>query len=439
MASVPEAPQPGGAAGAVSELLPSGRGAAAVSEPPPEGGAEAVVAHVDLDAFFASVEQLRYPALRGKPVLVGNGVIASCSYEARRRGCHAGQPLSEARRACPEAVVLDGCEAVYRSFAERTFALCADLSPDMETFLDEAVVDLTGCARLHGDLYRRAEALRRAVRREVGLTVTVGLGPNRMMARIAGKSAKPDGLRWIRARDVEAVLPALSVDRLPGVGRAVGRELARLNVRTVGELRAFPAALLERLFGAPGRALYDRCRGRDTRAVAAREIPRSISRETAFHEPATSRDEIESMLYYLQERALRRARELGLRCRGLRVWIDYTESGRAAASRSLGEPSDQDADVFRSARALLGTLLTRRESLRRVGVALSRFTAGAAPQADLFDEPRRRRDDRLTRSLDAVRARFGHAVVVAGPSVRLLGRLAQDRNGFVLRTPSLTR
>ena len=398
-----------------------------------------VVLHVDLDAFFASVEQLRYPHLRGRPVIVGNGVIASCSYEARRFGCYAGQPLSEARRACPGVVILDGSEAVYRAFAEKTFALCGELSPVMETFLDEAFLDLSGTQRLHGDLLASAALWKKRVRDEVGLPVTVGLGPNRMVAKIASKSVKPDGLRWIREHEIESVLPALPIDRLPGVGHRIGAELAKLNVRTIGDLRAFPIEMLERMFGAPGRALHERCRGVDTRAVEIREIPQSISRETAFHQPVANPREIEGMLYYLTERAARHARSLGLAARTVEVWIDYLESGRERSARSLPEPSDQDAVLYDRARRTLHTLFSRREALRRVGVALSRFLPGVAAQADLFDGAVAVERERLTQSLDRVRDRFGHAAVVAGPSVQFLGRLTQDRNGFVLRTPSLTK
>jgi DNA polymerase-4 len=392
---------------------------------------------VDIDAFFASVEQLRDPRLRGRPVVVGNGVIASCSYEARGYGCYAGQPLSEVRRTCPGAVILDGSEAVYRAFAEQAFAVCAAFSPGMETFLDEAFLDLTGSGRLHGDHLKGAAALKDRIRTEVGLPVTVGLGENRMLAKIASKSVKPDGLRWIRPHEVETLLPALPVDRLPGVGRRVGAELAKFNVRTIGDLRAFPAETLERLFGAPGRALYERCRGRDTRPVRAREIPQSISRETALHQPVTNPRELEGMLYYLLERAARHARGLELGTHTVRVWIDYTDSGRAAASRSLAVPSDQDAVLFDHARRILARLLTRRESVRRVGTALSRFHLRTAGQSDLFAPAAER--ERLYESLDRIRSRFGHAAVVAGPSVRFMGKLQQDRNGFVLRTPSLTK
>jgi DNA polymerase-4 len=400
---------------------------------------ERVVLHLDIDAFFASVEQLRYPALRGKPVIVGNGVIASCSYEARRHGCYAGQPLSDARRTCPGVIILDGCEAVYRTFAEKTFVMCSELSPSMETFLDEAFLDLTGCERLHGDLLRHAGDLKARIREQVGLPVTVGIGPNRMLAKIASKSVKPDGLRRIGVDEVESVLPELPIDRLPGVGRRVGAELAKLNVRTIGDLRAFPVEILVRMFGEPGRDLFDRCRGSDTRPVDVREIPQSVSRETAFHEPVTDPREAEGMLYYLLERAVRHARGLSLAARTVRVWIDYTDSGREAAARTLSAPSDQDAVLFDRARHILKGLFVRREAIRRIGVALSRFRADVAGQSELFEAGADFEREKLYRSLDEVRSRFGHSAVVAGPSVRFLGKLEQDRNGFVLRTPSLTK
>jgi len=398
-----------------------------------------IILHLDLDAFFASVEQLLDPRLRGRPVIVGNGVIASCSYEARRYGCYAGQSLTEARRLCPGVVILDGSEAVYRAFAEQTFALCAGAAPVMETFLDEAFVDLTGSERLHGDLLARADRLKTEIRETVGLPVTVGLGANRMLAKIASKSVKPDGLRWIRPEDVETVLPGLPIDRLPGVGRQVGFQLAKLNVQTIGDLRAFPVTTLTQLFGAPGRALHERCRGRDTRPVSLREIPGSVSRETAFHQPVTDPRELEGMLYYLLERAVRHIRGLGLAARTVRVWIDYTEAGRAAAERSLPVPSDQDDVLFERARRILGGLLVRREAVRRIGAALSNLRAGVAGQNDLFEAGADVERARLYRSLDEVRSRFGHSAVVAGPSVRFLDTLPRDRNGFVLRTPSLTK
>jgi DNA polymerase IV len=398
------------------------------------------VLHVDIDAFFASVEQIRYPRLKGKPVVVGAGVIASCSYEARKFGLTAGMRLTEARRRCPQVIILDGHEKVYRSFAARIFDLCGTLGPSVETYLDEAYCDLTGTERHHrGDLVLAARRFRERIRREIGLSVTVGLGSSRMVAKMASKAVKPDGLHRVPHGEEDAFIRSLPVAKLPGVGHATAQVLERLNVRTIEDLRLLSPEHLERLFGAPGRLLYERCRGRDTRPVSVREIPASISRETSFHADTIDPEEIAGMLYYLTERAVRTARGLHLKARTVTTRIRYSDSGGDAASRSLARPSDRDQEIYDVAMSLLARLHTRRESLHGVGVVLSSFVPDAAGQLDLFDGGRGPRLDRLYESLDRVRGRFGHSAVVAGRSVKLLGRLQQDGYGFVLRTPSLTK
>ncbi|MEO7868298.1 MAG: DNA polymerase IV, partial [Candidatus Eisenbacteria bacterium] len=238
-----------------------------------EPGTQRTVLHLDIDAFFASIEQLRDPRLKGRPVIVGAGVIASCSYEARRFGLKAGMSLSEARRLCPQAVILEGHAQIYRCFAERIFELCRALSPDVETYLDEAYLELTGTARVHGDLLAATERLRQVVFHDTGLTVTAGLGPNRMLAKLVGKTVKPDGLARVHEHEAETFLTARPIEQLAGVGHAHARTLRSMNLRTIGDLRALPTGTLEALFGAPGRLLYERCRGRDTAPVTAREVP----------------------------------------------------------------------------------------------------------------------------------------------------------------------
>src|SRR5439155_6498840 len=201
-----------------------------IPAPPP-----AAVLHVDIDAFFAAIEQQRDPRLQGKPVIVGAGVIASCSYEARAFGLKAGMPLSEARLLCPQAVILEGHAQVYRCFAEEIFARCRAVAPAVETYLDEAYCDLSGTERLHGDLLEAARGLKRAIRAATGLTVTCGLGPNRMLAKLAGKTVKPDGLACVSAADADAFMRHQPVERVPGVGRAHARTLRSMNLRTAGE------------------------------------------------------------------------------------------------------------------------------------------------------------------------------------------------------------
>src|SRR5689334_15855255 len=192
------------------------------------------VLHLDIDAFFASVEQARDPRLRGQPVIVGNGVIASCSYEARRFGLKAGMSLVEARQRCPGVVTLDGCQATYKAFADRVWAKLAQLTPDLDVALDEAYGDLAGTERLHGDLVVRARALQDEIAQATGgVSVTIGIAPNRMLAKLVGKTVKPQGVARLRAEDADAFLVDRPARDVPGIGHVNGQRLAALNVHTV--------------------------------------------------------------------------------------------------------------------------------------------------------------------------------------------------------------
>ncbi|HET9327002.1 MAG TPA: DNA polymerase IV [Candidatus Eisenbacteria bacterium] len=397
------------------------------------------VLHVDIDAFFAAIEQLRDPRLAGQPVIVGAGVIASCSYEARRFGLRAGMPLGEARRLCPQAVILEGHAQIYRSFAEAIFERCREISPSVETFLDEAYCDLTGTGRLHGDLLEAARSLKQRVREDTGLTVTCGLGPNRMLAKLIGKTSKPDGLARLLAADADAFLRDRPIEQLAGVGRAHARTLRSMNLRTIGDLRALPVEALTALFGVIGRQLFDRCRGNDTAPVHAREVPLSISRETSFHRDTADRAEIEGMLEYLVGRACRTARELDLEARTVAVRLRYADQEGAEQARSLPAPSDADPVVLTLALDLLRRQFTRRVALHGVGVTLSSFESRVGEQGELFDAGASFRRESLLRAFDDVRGAYGHGVLVSGRALHLKGRLAEDRHGFVLRTPSLTQ
>jgi DNA polymerase-4 len=398
-----------------------------------------VVLHVDIDAFFAAIEQLREPRLKGRPVIVGAGCIASCSYEARRFGLHAGMALSEARRLCPAAVILEGHAQVYRCFAERIFECCRLVAPAVETFLDEAYCDLSGTERLHGEPLAVARRLKADILERTGLTVTCGIGPNRMLAKLIGKTTKPDGLARIAADEADAFLRDRPIEQLAGVGHAHARTLRSMNVKTIGDLRALPVEVLEALFQAPGRLLFERCRGRDTAAVHEREIPQSISRETSFHRATAHPVEIEGMLDYLVGRACRTARELDLKPRTVAVRLRYADGESADQARGLAAPSSADPLVLETALRLVRKLFVRRVALHNIGLTLSSFVAGAAEQVSLFDGERAGKRDALLEAFDQVREAYGHGVLISGRALHLKGRLAQDKHGFVLRTPSLTQ
>ncbi len=439
----PDAAAPGGSHDATGHSrtndkapVPGVQGAAA------QGVAEAVaptILHVDIDAFFAAIEQLRDPRLAGRPVIVGAGVIASCSYEARRFGLKAGMPLTEALRLCPDAIVLEGHAQTYRCFAEQIFDRCREISPAVETYLDEAYCELTGTERLHGGLVAAGAHLKERIRETTGLSVTCGIGPNRMLAKLIGKTVKPDGLARVEDHEADAFLRDLPIEKLAGVGHAHAKTLRSMNVRTIGELRPFTPEVLEALFGAPGRMLHERCRGRDTAVVTEREIPLSISRDTSFHRHTADRAEIEGMLEYLVGRACRAARDLDIKPRTVTVRLRYADGEGDEQSRSLKIPTDTDPQVLALALELLRRLFTRRVALHLVGVTLSQFSSHLAEQGLLFDEAEAGRQNALFRAFDGVREAYGHGVLVSGRALHLKGRMAEDRHGFVLRTPSLTQ
>lgn len=437
---------------------------------------EHCIFHIDIDAFFASVEKLRNPRLAERPVAVGGGVIASCSYDARRFGLYAGMPLREARKRCPGLVILEGHYPIYRCYAEHVFDLCREYAPAIETHLDGALCDLSGTEKLYALLQRSDEAsallrvaaeLTERVRREVGLSVSLGMGRNRMLAKMASKSAKPGGLRRVGREEEAGFMRPLPIRLLPGVGMRTEEVLHKLNIETIEEMQALPRDSLKAMFGQNGVLLYERCRGEDTRVISSREIPRSISRETSFHEDTTSSDEIEGMLYYLTERAANTLRKLGLKVRTVEVKLRYADFKESAGGKTLRTPTQIDDEIFEVALALRRSLHSRRVGLRLIGVTLSKFVPddGARPLELCFPPPspprgrsalsspdeddllaavvqaagRRKRSLSLCRSLDDIRERFGYSSVVCGKSLNLLGKLPQDSYGYILRTPSLTK
>lgn len=483
-----------------ARLAAGAEGALALGAGAPWGTCPAVL-HLDIDAFFASVEQLRNPALRGLPVAVGSGVVASASYEARRYGIRAGTRLGDARRMCPELTILAGHAPTYRAFAEQVFGLAAGLSPDLETYLDDALVDLTGTERLHGHLIRAAARLRREIRERTGLSVSLGLASNRMVARMATRLAKPGGFVWLRPGGEAAFVARRPIEELPGIGYKRARLLREMGLTRIGELRRFRPEELRDLFGEIGLLLAARARGEETRAVATRELPRSIRRETSFDAPQTETATIEGMLHYLTERAAAQARRLGARPRRLRVHLRWADGEAAARSVALAGETHVTERLYEEARALLGALRTRRLGLRNLGLEVSELVALGGAQLPLFPEtddieasraatdpgtatrptreeiqgvaaeglagvtgvtgmagvteavgasaaaqsrearpPRRAgRRGALDVVVDDLRERFGFRALVRGQSLELLDRLPSDAYGFVLRTPCLTR
>jgi DNA polymerase-4 len=390
--------------------------------------------HVDVDAFFASVEQLRDPRLRGKPVAVGNGVVASPSYEARALGITTAMPIHQALRVCPQLIVLDGRHDVYRCFTEATWEVCRRYAPALETFLDEAFADFSGTEHIYPDLRELGARIQAEIRDEVGLPVTIGIAKNRMVSKLAAKTVKPRGLREIPEGQEEAFLLPLPIEKIAGMGPKTAALFHDMNIRTVREFREIPLATLEAMLGKVGVSLHERARGEDSRPIHEREIPKQISRETSLEKPTADRGELEGVLFYLVDRAIRAIRKLGLRTRTMRIRIRYSDGEDNETSVSF-PPTAFDEEIQPLARQLLWKLYTRRVTVRFVGSGFSNFQADEG-QLELFTDASLAR---FHSAVDAIRDKFGHGAIVAGRAIDLLGKLPHDAYGYVLRTPSLTK
>jgi len=417
------------------------------------------VFHVDADAFFASVEQVVHPQLRGKAVIVGGvpgqrSVVASASYEARASGVRMAMPLARAYRICPEAAFLKGDFRKYAKASEAIFKICRHFTPAVETVsLDEAFLDMTGVVdtrdqaelrasrlrTLFGSPLATAERLKAEVRAGTGLSVSIGIAANKLVAKIASDFAKPDGIALVRRGYEGAFLASMNVREIPGVGRATRERLSLLNIDRVDALREIPADLLRRTFGVAGESLGEHAWGKDASAVETHALPKSISRETTFEKDTCERELVEGMLSYLLARAARELRLLAMTAKTVTVKLRFADFSTHAKSISLREPGQHDNVFCDAALQLLAALWHRRMRVRLVGVALSKLSGTVQHQGKLFEEREFRKHEGLYRSVDCIRDRFGFSAITQGRSIALLGRLARHRYGFQLRTPSLTQ
>lgn len=402
------------------------------------------VVHVDIDAFFAAVETLLDPGLKGKPVIVGGlaherGVAATCSYEARRYGVHSGMPLRRCRELCPEAVFVRGNHHVYQAFSERFFRLLRDFTPDVEeASLDEAYLEFTRCGRLYPSFREAALALKSRVEGELGLTVSVGAAANKILAKLATRRAKPAGFFEIEPGREQEYLGGLGIEALPGIGPKAQVVLRLMNVQTLADLWRLSRAALRSLFGEAGEEIYFQSRGLDFRPLAAAGRPGSLSRETTFFEDLWDEKLLLAHLAYLCDRLASALREEELYAHVIEVKVRYSDF-RTEARRRLVLAPLQDMDrVYGIARELfLGLFTGSRLALRLVGVKVSELVR-SRPLA-LF-EPYSGRPEKLGRAVDSVREKYGFGSVLT-----LRERLLDDvysfdpRRGYVLKTASLIK
>jgi DNA polymerase IV len=381
------------------------------------------VLHVDMDAFFVSVELLERPELRGKPVVVGGrpderGVVSAASYEARKYGIHSAMPLRTAGRLCPHAVFLDGHHAKYGEWSDRVATILARFSPVVEMVsIDEAYLDLSGTERLHGPSLACADKLLRAITSETGLPCSGGLATTRLVAKVASDQAKPRGLLWIPAGQEARFLASLPVRRIPGIGEVTERALRALGIESVRQLAELPQEKLEKIFGQWGTALYRKARGGDAYEFVVDAEPKSISQNHTFGEDTDDTAALEAMLSHLSQKACKRLREAGLSARTLTLTIRYAGFDTYTRSRTFPESVRLDSDAFAIFVSLFREHRDPRRKIRLVGVGFSGLCHGAE-QLDLLDTPRREKLDKLTRAADQLRDRYGFGKVQFGGSLR---------------------
>lgn len=413
------------------------------------------IVHVDVDAFFASVEQALDPRLRGKPVLVGRGVVASASYEAKRRGVRTAMTIREALRLCPDAILVAGEYEHYTEAAGRVRRILLDFTPAVETAaLDDFYLDFTGSERLYPDFRRTLRRLQQRVEDETGLSVSIGAATSKLVAAIASRIHRPRGFGIVPAGQEEEFLAPLPVEKLHGIGPAHAATLAERGIRIVGELRRLPIEILIAAFGEVlGRQLWERARGIDPRPVdaalaketpgtsggadAGARAPKSISRETTIEGGTIDLDLLRGLVEYLAERIASTLRSLGLQAHSLTVKIRYADSCRAGRRTRLVPATSDEKELLEAAMEIFDALHERRVALGWVGLSVTGLEAERR-QNELFDARANRRWY-LNRGVDAVRGRFGWNAVFYGRGLVLRRRYAIKPSGLVLSTPCLSR
>jgi DNA polymerase-4 len=373
------------------------------------------ILHVDLDAFYASVEVLKDPALAGKPVVVGGdgnrGVVMSASYAARAQGVHSAMPSARAKRMCPGIVFVPPDFEAYRAHSNAFRQILLSVTPLVEPLsLDEAFLDVSGSVKLFGQPPAIARLLRERIKAEVGLVASVGVAPTKFVAKLASTRAKPDGVIVVRAGHVLEYLHPLAVGSVWGVGQRTAEALGRLGIRTVGDLARAPRSILERALGERQAAgLVDLANGVDPRTVVPIEAAKSVSHEETYPRDLEDPDEILRELLRLSHRVASRLRADGYRARTISVKFRLPSFSTLTRSKTLPDPTDIAADVFHVARELYERLPAGRRRFRLLGVAATGLLAADQDQAAMLVDARW---DGAERAIDRVERRFGRGAAL---------------------------
>jgi DNA polymerase-4 len=377
--------------------------------------------HVDMDAFFVSVEELYDPSLKGRAVVVGGqrderGVVSAASYEARKFGVHSAMPLRTAAKHCPHAIFVNGHPDRYRECSEKVYKVLGTFSPQIEmASIDEAYLDMTGTERLHGPVLKAAHTLHQRMKAETGLNCSVGIGTSRLIAKVCSGQAKPNGVLWIVPGQEAKFLAPLDVREIPGVGKVMETHLHALGIRKVGDLARLEEGELEDRFGKWGLALAGKARGEDAGGWFDAEVgadldAKSISHEHTYNEDTADQPQLESTLMRLSEMVGRRLRESHFHARTVQLKLRYEDFTTITRAHTLPSPTQLDTEIFQQIRALFRKHWKKGRQVRLLGVQASSFGMQPA-QIDLLEGNNQQRWKDALSAADKLRDRFGESTV----------------------------
>lgn len=389
---------------------------------------ERIIFHVDMDAFFVSVEELSNPELKGKAVVVGGqrderGVVSAASYAARKFGVHSAMPLRTAAKLCPHAIFLDGHPDLYREYSSKAAVVLQDFSPAVEmASIDEAYLDMSGTEKLHGPPMRSAHKLHGKMKERTGLNCSIGIGSSRLMAKICSDQAKPNGVLYVLPGQEQRFLAPLDVGKIPGVGKVTKAHLNQMGIVRIGDLLQVEESLLEENFGKWGPALAGKARGEDAGAWFAGEVgeewqAKSISHEHTFGQDTRDRERLESTLARLSEMVGRRVREQGFHARTLQLKLRYSDFTTITRAHSLATPTSVDTEIFATTRKLFLDHWEAGRAVRLLGVQASNFE-DAPEQLELLQGDNRGKWARALSASDRLRDKYGESAVFLAKGMR---------------------
>jgi DNA polymerase IV len=378
--------------------------------------------HLDMDAFFVSVEELFDPSLKGKPVVVGGrpnerGVVSAASYAARKFGVHSAMPLRTAYKLCPQAIFVDGHRERYIEYSHKVYEVLQVFSPRVEmASIDEAYLDLTGTERLHGTPLQAAHRLHQAVKQATALNCSIGIAASRMVAKVASDQAKPNGILWILPGQEASFLAPLDVRKIPGVGKVTEQRLRDIGIRKVADLASLDETFLEARFGQWGLALAGKSHGMDAggwfdAGVGEGGGPKSISHEHTFSVDTAETSALDAILVRLSEMVARRLRDHRLWARTLQIKLRYSDFSTFTRSRTLDHASQIDAELAAAARELFHKNWTGK-AIRLLGVYAQSLESSEG-QTSLIDEPRAEDWRRTLAAVDKIREKYGQDGIVS--------------------------